>query len=150
MGGWMEGWIDGWVMGGGRDGGKESTESWPWRKGKKQQLNFPPLLPGLEPKTFRSLVRCSNHWASPVSRCLVLCAVLFVSKGRFLVNTICHVELTNGGLTAGSTLTSIPERKPCRSSTFWKSTVTSMTQKVSICFLLNLSSACERFNGDCR
>ena len=145
-------------MGGGREGKHggmnkyrniKKNESWPWRKGERIK-NFPRLLPGLAPKTFRSRVRCSNYWAIPVSRCLVLCAVLFVSKGRFLVNTVYHVELTNGGLTAGSTLTCIHERKPCRSSTYWKSTVTSMTQKVSICFLLNLAFACELFNGYCR
>ena len=32
-----------------------STESWPWRKKM--------LLPGLEPETFWSQVRHSNHWA---------------------------------------------------------------------------------------
>ena len=35
------------------------------RKLTQEKKIFPPLLPGLEPRTFRSRVRRSNHWAIP-------------------------------------------------------------------------------------
>ena len=56
---------------------------------------LPPLLPGLEPGTFRSRVRRSNHWAIPAPRvCLaVTCHLHYWRKDRDLLQAAAVTEI---------------------------------------------------------
>ena len=60
------------------------TRGWNWYRNKSQHRKLipeksilPPFLPGLEPGTFRSRVRRSNHWAIPAPQ----------DVPRFMLNT---------------------------------------------------------------
>ena len=65
-----------------------------WNKSQHRKLTLekkilPPLLPGLEPGTFRSQVRRSNHWAIPAPQCGVS-----VWNGRLTESTASFIFYT--------------------------------------------------------
>ena len=65
------------------------------RKLTLEKKSLPPLLPGLEPATFWSRVRRSNHWAIPAHRaCLaVTCHLHFWQKDRDLLQAAAVTEI---------------------------------------------------------